>query len=82
MSGVCPDDVFCTAHPFVTSLSTGVHRRGSVMRKEMVCCLGGQDHSEVSYHQDITVSVISSQLLILLQANVQWWYVIINWNDL
>ena len=42
------------------------------------CYFQGQGHSKGSYDQNMTVSTVSSELLILLLQNLVWWYIIIS----
>ena len=46
--------------------------------KKLDCCLQGERHSEGSYDQNMSLSAISSQLLIPLEPNWVWWYIIIS----
>ena len=49
-----------------------------VMRKFCCCCcLQGQDHSQGSYDQNMTLFTILSHLLIPWQPKLVWWYIII-----
>ena len=50
----------------------------SVMQKKNVCYLQDQGHSEGSYDQNMTLSVISTELLILRQPDLVWWYIVIS----
>ena len=45
-----------------------------------VCCcyLQGQGHSKGLYDQNMTLSIIFSELLIPWQPNLVWWYIIIS----
>ena len=58
------------------SLWAGVHA------KRLVCYVQGQGHSKHAYDQNMTVSTISADLLILLPPNLVWWYIIISQNVL
>ena len=51
-------------------------------RKKIVCCLQGQGHNKGSFDQNVTLSTMSSELLILQQPNLVWWYMIISQNVL
>ena len=42
-------------------------------RTKIVCCLQGQGHSAGSYYQNMTLTSISSELLILLRPGLIWW---------
>ena len=46
--------------------------------KRFVCYFQGQGHSKGSYDQNMTVSTVSSELLILLLQNLVWWYIIVS----
>ena len=52
----------------------------SVMHKQKKSCcyLQSQGHSEGSYDQNMTLFTIFSELLIILQSNLVWWYIIIS----
>ena len=67
---VCPDDIFYTAKHFVNKLGMVMrHHKAECQAKRLVCCLQGQGHSKGLYDQNMTVSTISSELLILLLPN-------------
>ena len=75
---VCPDDIFWTAKHFVTEPGMVMqYYEPDCLAEKMVWYLQGQGHSEGSYNQTFAVSTISSELLILLQPNLVWWYIII-----
>ena len=40
--------------------------------KSLVCYFQGQGHSKGSYNQNMTVSTVFAELLILLSQNVSW----------
>ena len=50
--------------------------------KRLICYFQGQGHSKGSYDQNMTVSTISAELLILLLSNLVCWYIIISQNVL
>ena len=53
----------------------------SVMEKDRFACFQGHGHSNGSYDQNVIVSTMSSELLILLEVllpNLVWWYIIIS----
>ena len=49
-----------------------------VEEKKKACYLQGQSHSQDSYEQNMTLSAIFSELLILRQPNLVRWYIIIS----
>ena len=44
--------------------------------KSWICFVQGQGHKAYNYRLYMTVFTISSELLILLQPNLVWWYII------
>ena len=50
------------------------------MHKDLFVCLQGQDHSEGSYDENMTVLTISSEKLILLQPDLVCWFIIASQN--
>ena len=46
--------------------------------KKLVCYVQGQGHSKGSCDQNMTISIVSSELLIPWQPNMVWWYIIIS----
>ena len=46
--------------------------------KRLICYFQGQDHCKSSYDQNISISTVSFELLILLLPNLVWWHIIIN----
>ena len=46
--------------------------------EKIVSYLQGQGNSEDSYSQNMTLSTISSELLILRQPDLVWWYIIVS----
>ena len=71
---VYPDAVFWNAEPYTTKLGTLMHHHEpNSLSKILVCCLQGQGHSEGLYYQNITLTTISSELLILWQPNLVRW---------
>ena len=58
---------------FVTKVVILLHHRQVVLRhrqvechvKRLGCCLQGQGHSEGSYNQNVTVSIVSFGLILL-----------------
>ena len=74
VSGLCPGDIFWTIKNFVTKLGMVVyHHAAECHVKKIVCYLPGQGHSEGLHHQNMNVSTISSELMILLHPNLVWW---------
>ena len=70
MSGLCPENSLSTAWPFATKPGMVEHQHELVCyaRREKACC---QDHCEnFKYNQNITISAISSELMILLKLNL------------
>ena len=68
---VCVDDILLAAGHFVTKLSIVMQLYELVCRvNNFVCYLQGQGHSEGLYDQNMTLSTISSELLILWQINL------------
>ena len=67
------DDIFWTLKRINTSSYAGVSC------KNMGCYLQRQGHSEGLYSLNRAVSVTSFKLLLFLQSNLLWWYIIINW---
>ena len=77
----CPDDLNCLTFCYQTwycdaSPQAGVHA------KRLVCYFEGQGHGKGAYDQNMTVSSISAELLILFLPNLVWWYIIISQNFL
>ena len=61
------DDIFLTMEHFVTKPSIVMHHLElECHAKRLVCYFQGQGHSKGSYDQNMTVSTVSSELLILL----------------
>ena len=59
-------DIFKTAEHFATKLGIVMHHNGLECQiKRFVCYFQGQGHSKGSYEQNMTVSTVSSELLIL-----------------
>ena len=72
------DSIFWAAELFVTKLGMMLyHLKLELERhaKILVCYLQVQGHSELNYN--VTVSFVSSELLILFQADLVGWYIII-----
>ena len=68
---VYPEDIFETAEPFVTELGIVMHHHElGCHAKRFVCYFQGQGHSNGSYDQNVTVSTIFSELLILFLQNL------------
>ena len=51
---------------------------GLSCRKKIVCYLQDQGHSEGLYDQNMTILTMASELLILLQPNLGWWYIFLS----
>ena len=67
------DNISSTAEPFVTKFGMVMmmhHHGPECHAKRLVCCFQGQGHSKGSYDQNMTVSTVSSELLILLLPNL------------
>ena len=63
---ICPDDIFKTAKHLVTILGIVMHHHElGCCAKRLVCYFQGQGYSKGSYDQNMTVSTISSELLVL-----------------
>ena len=61
-----PDDIFKTAKHLVTILGIVMHHHElGCCAKRLVCYFQGQGYSKGSYDQNMTVSTISSELLVL-----------------
>ena len=54
--------------------------RARMLGKRLVCYFQGQGHSKGSYDQNMIISTISAELLILLLPNLVWWYTVISQN--
>ena len=68
---VCPAEIFLTTEPFVTKLGIVLHHHEPECHTQrLVCQLKDQGHSEGLYNQNMTVSTLSYELLILLQPNL------------
>ena len=81
----CLDSIFWTVNFFVAEHMGVRHCEPVLLSKGLFCCHQGQGHSESSSNWNIIVSVMSSELLIPLQINLVWWYIIISesilWKD-
>ena len=70
------ESIFWAAELFVTKLGMMLyHLELERHAKILVCYLQVQGHSELNYN--VTVSFMSSELLILFQADLVGWYIII-----
>ena len=70
---VCPDDIFWTIKHFVFKLGIVIHHYESECHaKRFICYFQGQGHSKSSYDQNMTISTVSSELLIILLPNLVW----------
>ena len=68
---VCPDDVFRTTKHFVFKLgSVGHHYEPECHVKRLICYFQGQGHCMRSFDQNMTISTVSFELLILLLPNL------------
>ena len=77
----CVSNIFWTIETFVAKLSMVMHHHEpDCLAKGLFCYHQGQGHNEGSYNQNTFFS-ISSELLILLQPNLVWWY-FMSWNVL
>ena len=66
---VCPDDIYWTTEHFVTKPSMVImqHHKPNCHAEKLFHCVQCQGHSEGSYYQNMTISVVSSKLLVCLQ---------------
>ena len=72
---VCSDDIFSTIKHFVSKLSIVIHHYESeCLVKRLICYFQGQGHckSSSSYDQNMTISTVSFELLILSLPNLVW----------
>ena len=68
---VCPDDIFWTTGHFVTKPGIVTqHHKPECHAEKLVHCVQCQGHSEGLYDQNMTIIIISSKLLVCLQAGV------------
>ena len=75
---MCPDFVWTISNePLKLGIVVYYHEL-ECHAKKLVCYLQGQDHSEGIYNHSITISTVSSKLLIHLQPNLVWWYIILS----
>ena len=58
------------------------HHEPECLTKGLVCYHQGQVHSEGSNNQNTIISPNSLEVLILLQPNLVWWYIIMSWSVL
>ena len=80
----------CLSGQYFLNLSTFHNQAGIVAyfyelncdTEKLFCYLQGEGHSEGVYNQNMTISTTSFILLILLEPNLVWWYIIISWNVL
>ena len=75
---VCPDDTFWITEHLATKFGMVMQHHEPESCGHFCCCcyLQGQGHSKGSYHQNMTLSTILSELLIPWQPNLVWWYII------
>ena len=74
---VCPDDIFWIAEPFATKFGMEMHHyEPDCLPNRSICCLQGRSEDHIT---NTLLSNIFSELLILLQLNLVWWYIIIRW---
>ena len=76
--------VFLNCWSFAAELNLMAHHhKPEHPLRKLGCCGQGQGHSKGSYNQNIWLSsTTSDELLILLQTNLVWWYVITSWSVL
>ena len=68
---VCPDDIFSATEYFVTKLGMVMQQHEPECHVEKnVCYLQGQGNSKGSHDQNMTLSTLPSELLILLLPNL------------
>ena len=68
---VCPDDIFLTSEHFVTKPGMVVqHHKPKCHAEKLVHCFQCQGHSEGLCYQNMTISVVSSEMLVGLQPNL------------
>ena len=79
-----PEDTFWTTWPFAVILGMVMHHyQPQCHLKRLVCYLQGQGHTDGSYDQNVTISIIpTTELQVLLQPDLQEWYTIITWSVL
>ena len=70
---VCPNGVFYTTKHFVSNFGIVMHHYESECHaKRFICYFQGQGHCKSSYNQNMTISIVSFELLILLLPNLVW----------
>ena len=80
LANVCPDVFWTTGH-FDTKLGMVMqHYEPECHAEKLVCCLQCQGHSKGLHSQNMTISILSSKLLVLLQPNLVWSSNIISWS--
>ena len=67
---VCPDNIFWTTVHFINKPDMVMqHHKPECPADKMVHCVQCRGHSEDLYNKNMTISVVSSELLVHLQAN-------------
>ena len=82
---MCLDDIFWITEHLVAKFDMVMqHHEPECHAGIKVCCcyVQGQGHSEGSYDQNMTLSTVFSELVILWHPNLVWWYIIISQSDL
>ena len=68
---VCPDDIFCTTEHFATKLGMFMqYHEPECHAEKLVHCLQCQGHSKCLYNQNMTISLVSSN--VCLVCNQTW----------
>ena len=80
---VFPGNIFWISKHFVTKHGMVMHyHEPEHLAKRLVCCLHDQGYSTGLCNKKKTVSTVSTEPLILLQSNLDWWYIFIGWSVL
>ena len=72
---ICLDDIFWNAEPYVTNLGIMEHHYKLESNAKQILLLFSRPGSQGLYNQNMTVSVISSELISLLEPNL-----VLQWN--